>query len=190
MNKNTEPSKQPFTGFTHWLSPAYASDTNPKRWHQECVDLSTLPEPHGHPTLLFYIFGDQAITLSKDLAALPSEKAKEEHVVKCFKQYFSLLPHYVAGSKDCAPISCYATNWVTDELAGFGSYGTFRTGLQEGDKDIKIMREGLPGRSLWFAGEHVGPFAAMGTATAAYVSILHSTVYPNVIRSTELDTNP
>jgi len=81
LNENTEPSKQPFTGFTHWLSPAYASDTNPKRWHQECVDLSTLPEPHGHPTLLFYIFGDQAITLSKDLAALPSEKAKEEHVV-------------------------------------------------------------------------------------------------------------
>lgn len=34
------------------------------------------------------------------------------------------------------------------------------------------MREGLPGRSLWFAGEHNGPFIAMGTATSAYVSFI------------------
>lgn len=69
-------------------------------------------------------------------------------------------------------MSCVATSWGTDELAGYGSYSTFRTGLKEGDKDIEVMREGLPGRSLWFAGEHNGPFIAMGTATSAYVSFI------------------
>lgn len=32
------------------------------------------------------------------------------------------------------------------------------------------MREGLTGRSLWFAGEHTAPFVALGTATGAYWS--------------------
>lgn len=57
-----------------------------------------------------------------------------------------------------------------DELAGYGSYSTFRIGLREGDKDIEIMREGLPDRNLWFAGEHTAPFIALGTVTGAYMS--------------------
>ena len=80
------------------------------------------------------------------------------------------MPNYEESSKDCTPISCLATTWVLDELAGYGSYSTFRTGLEEGDKDIEIMRAGLPGRSLWFAGEHVAPFVALGTVTGAYWS--------------------
>ena len=32
------------------------------------------------------------------------------------------------------------------------------------------MREGLVGRSLWFAGEHTAPFVALGTVTGAYWS--------------------
>lgn len=32
------------------------------------------------------------------------------------------------------------------------------------------MREGLTGRSLWFAGEHTAPFVALGTVTGAYWS--------------------
>lgn len=40
----------------------------------------------------------------------------------------------------------------------------------EGDKDIEIMREGLPNRGLWFAGEHTAPFVALGTVTGAYWS--------------------
>lgn len=47
---------------------------------------------------------------------------------------------------------------------------TMRTGLQEADRDIETMRAGLPGRSLWFAGEHTAPFIALGTTTGAYMS--------------------
>jgi hypothetical protein len=167
---STKSEDQTSAGFTQWLSPLYAPDTNPQRWHQETVDLSTLPESCSHPTLLFYVFGDQSISLTAELAALPSEAERTVHLTKFFKSYYSLLPHYIEDSKDCTPVSCLATSWMTDELAGHGSYSTFRTGLQEGDKDVEIMREGLTGRGLWFAGEHTAPFVALGTVTGAYWS--------------------
>jgi hypothetical protein len=59
---------------------------------------------------------------------------------------------------------------VADELSGHGSYTTFRTGLERGDEDIEIIREGLTDRKLWFAGEHCAPFVALGTVTGAYWS--------------------
>jgi hypothetical protein len=116
------------------------------------------------------MFGDQSLALAAQLAVLPSQKEKDAYLTMFFKPYFSLLPHYEEGSEDCKTVSCLATNWVDDELAGNGSYTTFRTGLKEGDKDIEIMREGLTGRSLWFAGEHTAPFVALGTVTGAYWS--------------------
>lgn len=91
-------------------------------------------------------------------------------MINFFKPYFSLLPNYDPNSQDCKPVCCLPTNWVLDEFAGNGSYTTFRTGLEEGDKDIEIMRAGLPERSLWFAGEHTAPFVALGTVTGAYWS--------------------
>ena len=30
------------------------------------------------------------------------------------------------------------------------------------------MRKGVPERGLWFAGEHMAPFVALGTVTGAY----------------------
>lgn len=170
LDEGVEPANQTFTGFTQWMSPTYAVDTNPQRWCQECVDLSTLPESHAQPTLLFYIFGDQ----SEELASLLAQETllgKKELLSTFFKPYYSLLPHYEDGNIDCIPMSCVATSWCRDELAGYGSYSTFRTGLKEGDKDIEIMRDGLPNRGLWFAGEHNAPFIAMGTITGAYVGL-------------------
>jgi hypothetical protein len=95
---------------------------------------------------------------------------RDEYLTKFFEPYFSLLPHYCKDSPDCIPVSVLATNWVTDELSGYGSYTTFRTGLERGDEDIEIIREGLTDRNLWFAGEHCAPFVALGTVTGAYWS--------------------
>ena len=64
------------------------------------------------------------------------------------------------------------TDWSSDEFSGFGSYSNFPTHLAEGDIDIKVIREGLPDRSLWFAGEHVAPFMALGTVNGAYGMLL------------------
>lgn len=170
LGEATNPDKEPFTGFTQWLSPSYALNTNPKRWNQVLVDLATLPGSSAQPTLLFYIFGEQSSTLAIELAALPSKEAKEQHLVSFFTPYFSLLPQYKEDSEDCIPVAWYATDWVLDPLAGNGSYSNFQTGLVEGDKDIEIMREGLPDRGLWFAGEHTAPFEGLGTVTGAYWS--------------------
>ena len=161
---------QEFTGFIQWLAPQYAEDTNPARWCQEVVDLSTLPGSCAHPTLLFYIYGEQSITMANELASRMSKEERDEYLMEFFKPYVSRLPNYREDVKDCIPISCLATTWVLDDLAGNGSYSTLRTGLLEGDRDIEIMREGLPDRNVWFAGEHTAPFVALGTSTGAYWS--------------------
>jgi hypothetical protein len=166
----TTPDEDKFTGFIQWLSPLYAKETNPAAWNQEVVDLSTLPGCCAHPTLLFYMYGEQSEVMAHELASRPSQEERDKYLVEFFSPYFSRMPHYRHDSKDCMPISCLATNWVSDELAGNGSYSTFRTGLLDGDKDIEIMRKGLPERSIWFAGEHTAPFVALGTSTGAYWS--------------------
>lgn len=167
---STATEHQSSTCFTQWLRPTYSPHTNPNRWNQESVDLSSLPESCAHPTLLYYIFGDQSISFSKEFAILPSQEARTAYLINFFKPYYSLLPHYVDQTSDCTPVSCIATNWLADELAGYGSYCNFQTGLQDGDKHIEVMREGLPDRGLWFAGEHTSPFAALGTVSGAYMS--------------------
>lgn len=159
-----------FTGFIQWLAPQYAKDTNPARWCQEVVDLSTLPASCAHPTLLFYIYGDQSVAMASELTSRSSQEERDEYHVKFFKPYFSRLPNFKDNSKDCMPVSLLATTWVSDDLAGNGSYTTLRTGLLEGDRDIEIMREGLPDEKIWFAGEHTAPFVALGTSTGAYWS--------------------
>ncbi|KAH8811690.1 flavin-containing amine oxidoreductase [Xylogone sp. PMI_703] len=159
-----------FSGFVQWLAPNYSTSTNPKRWGVEGVILSDIPEGRAMPTILFYIFGDQSRTFGADLASLKTEKERTDYLIKFFQPYYSLLPNYLESSPDCIPESCLATTWVNDALAGNGSYSNFQVGLKEGDKDIEIMREGLPERSLWFAGEHTSPFVALGTVTGAYWS--------------------
>jgi hypothetical protein len=121
----------------------------------------------SQPTLLFYIFGDQVHALSEKLAYV-SRIERGKYLIEYFKPYYSVLPNYSEGSNDCLPSSALYTDWTSDDLAGNGSYTTLRNGLEEADVDIEIMREGLPGRSLWFCGEHTAPFIASGTVTGAY----------------------
>lgn len=129
---------------------------------QNAMNLASLPPPHAHPTLLFYIFGSSAAEIAK----LTSDK----EIINYFRPHFSLIDGYSPSNPDCEPSAVLSTNWTSDELAGYGSYSTFRTGLEEGDKDIEIMRHGLPESHIWFAGEHTSPFEALGTVTGAYWS--------------------
>ncbi|KAM3074554.1 hypothetical protein ACMFMG_007984 [Clarireedia jacksonii] len=170
LDPNLDAASQTFDGFTQWLAPKYASATNPNKWHQEIVPMSSFSEANAHPTLLLYIYGDQSRKFASDLAKLPSQKEQDEYLVKFFKPYYSTLPNYSASSPDCTPVSCVATTWVNDELAGYGSYTNFQIGLKRGDEDVEVLRGGLPDRCLWFAGEHTAPFIALGTTTGAYWS--------------------
>ncbi|KAH7407511.1 hypothetical protein BKA64DRAFT_572123 [Cadophora sp. MPI-SDFR-AT-0126] len=170
LGSNEHPDEVPHTGFTQWIAPSYTDAMNPLRWNQEVVDLATLPGSCAHPTLLFYLYGDQSVSFASKLSTMTTQKERDGYLTAFFKPYYSLLPHFDQNSKDCTPVQCLATTWVSDDLAGNGSYTTLRTGVQEADKDIEIMREGLPGRSIWFAGEHTAPFVALGTVTGAYWS--------------------
>jgi hypothetical protein len=134
------------------------------------VELGSLPLPTSHPTLLFYIFGDESRSIISALSRLPAQKDRHEYLTQFFHPYYSRFPNYSVSNPDCIPVSSYATEWLNDDLAGNGSYCNFQIGLEEGDKDIEVMREGLPDRSLWFAGEHTAPFVALGTTTGAYWS--------------------
>lgn len=156
-------------GFTHWAAPSYAEHTNPLRWNQEAVNLAALPGSTAHPTLLFYIFGPTSLHIAKMLASNPESK-HQELLTEFFHPYFSRLPNYSANDPAHQPKAVLATAWANDELSGYGSYCNFQVGLEKGDEDIETMRQGMPERGVWLAGEHTAPFVALGTVTGAYWS--------------------
>jgi len=159
-----------FHGFCQWLAPNYAPDSNPHRWTQEVVELGSLAGDSAHPTLLFYIYGDQSQHLTDAVSKLPTKEEKDRYLYDFFRPYYSRLPRYNPQDPDCRPTGCLATDWLHDDLAGNGSYTNFQVGLEEGDQDIRAMRHGVPERGIWLAGEHTAPFVGLATATGAYWS--------------------
>jgi len=157
-------------GFCQWLSPNYALDSNPNRWTHEIVELASLTPTTSHPTLLFYIYGDESQHITSSLRSLVTKAKQDDFLFSFFKPYYSRLPCFDEADPACRPTGCLATDWLNDDLAGNGSYGNFQVGLQEGDRDIRAMREGVPSEGLWLAGEHTAPFVALGTVTGAYWS--------------------
>lgn len=182
----TADAPKPF--FTQFLSPQYSLATNPERWSIECTSLASLPAPTAHPTLLFYINGPCAQHVTSLAHGLrPGTPAHLAKLTAFFHPYFSLLPHYSPSNPDCVARAVLATNWIGDDLAGNGSYSTFQTSSRSSssssgeaadnddddvqlDQDIEALREGVPERGLWFAGEATAPFVALGTVTGAYWS--------------------
>lgn len=170
LNLSNGERRNNYPGFTHWYPPTYAKGTNPKAFNQQAMNLAVLPSTCAHPTLLFYISGECALYLSKmQTHAISSSEAKEK-LINFFTPYISLLPGYSTWNPDCTPVDLLATNWAADEYAGYGSYSNFQTGLEHGDRDIEVMREGMPDRRIWLAGEHTAPFVALGTVTGAWWS--------------------
>ena len=173
-------TSQPF--HAQFLSPQYATATNPAKWSVEAVNLASLPDGKAVPTLLFYINGPCAAhvtslhsTRSHGDATADDQSAADARVLDFFRPYYSLLPNYSAHSPECVPRAVLATDWIHDDMAGNGSYTTFQVSdptreTVELDKDIVVLRHGLPDRRLWFAGEHTSPFIALGTVTGAYWS--------------------
>lgn len=163
-------------GFCQWLSPSYASSTNPSRWTNEIVELGSIDPSVAHPTLLFYIYGAESEYVTSKVRSLSSGADKndsqeaESFLYEFFKPYYSLLPSYNPSDPDCQPSGYLATDWLHDDLAGNGSYCNFQVGLKEGDKDILAMRHGVPEEGIWMAGEHTATFVALGTVTGAYWS--------------------
>ena len=162
-------TKREFQDFAHWMHPTYAPETNPHAWNQEAVNLAALPAACAHPTLLFYIYGQCSTYITDRMASMPASQ-HEGFLASFFAPYYSRIPNYDAASPACKPSKLLATSWCTDEMAGHGSYCNFQVGLEHGAEHIEAMRQGLPERRLWLAGEHTAPFVAIGTVTGAYWS--------------------
>ncbi|KAI9830901.1 MAG: hypothetical protein M1826_004331 [Phylliscum demangeonii] len=197
-NGDAPPPQEPPTtsSFFHFLHPSYAPATNPRRWPQECVNLGALPLRAAglppHPTLLFYTFAPASGQLVARLAPhAPGSAAHDAILRAAFEPYYARLPHYDPADPDCWPRAFLATAWSADELAGCGSYSYFErrgeeveaagtgTGAGPGagpadeqqlDRDLEVMRRGLPERRTWFAGEHTAPFIASGTVSGAWLA--------------------
>jgi len=172
----SDDTQKPF--FTHFLHPTYASKHNPKAWNMNCASLAELPGDTSQPALLFYMHGECAEHITSLTNGLnPGSQEYYDRLQPFFEPYYSRLPNYLSSSEDCIPKQFLATNWQSDEFAGYGSYTNFQ--VSHGDKDIlldkniKTMRNGAAERHIWFAGEHTAPFAALGTVTGAYWSGEH-----------------
>lgn len=160
------------TGYHPILSSEHIRTTS---WHQSCVSLAHLPSKSAHPTMLFYMTGDAGAYLNAKINHLEVHSKAYNDILQAFAEpFYSLLPNYNSRKPECRPTSFYQTVWQTDRHAGYGSYSTFRTGLEHGDEDIEVMRNaaglGDAGKGLWLAGEHTAPFIALGTTTGAFWS--------------------
>lgn len=139
-----------------------------------------MPPTTAHPTLLFYIYGPCGAHVTSLITRLqPSDPAYRARLIGFFEPYYSRLPGYDKSKPACTPTALLATDWQHDELAGFGSYTNWQvdTSARDGgapkmalDKAIEALREGMPERRVWFAGEHTSPFQGLGTVTGAYWS--------------------
>jgi hypothetical protein len=155
------------TSFMHWLSPSYASDTNPSKWRLETVNFNAFDEPYRRNILLFYTYGDCSLHITSSIRSMEKE-ARDAWLRHFFEPYYSRLPNY--DPTTCAPLRYFATEWANDEFAGFGSYCNFQVGMDDAARDVETIRYGMPDHHIYFAGEHTAPFDGLGTVAGAYQS--------------------
>jgi monoamine oxidase len=161
-----------FASATLWTSPEYAPNTNPGHWTQEIFSFSALPDGIAHPTLQFYIYGENSEAVTEAIQGLhPDSIAYQETLIRFFEPYYALPPNYKKSDDCCKPKGCLTTDWLHDKLAGNGSYSHFTLGADNGAKAVNILRKGMgKERNIWFAGEHTAPDIALGTIVGAYWS--------------------
>ena len=178
LDTNQGPTPAGFPFFTHFLHPLY-HPANPKSWNIELISLASALPSYLHSTLLFYIHGPCATHVTNLITTLEFGSTAYNTVLNdFFYPYYSRLPNFSAGHESCTPTGILATDWQHDEFAGYGSYTNFQISpilehVEEEvqlDKDIEALREGMPERGIWFAGEHTAPFVALGTVTGAWWS--------------------
>ncbi|KAF4552587.1 Flavin containing amine oxidoreductase-like protein 2 [Elsinoe fawcettii] len=157
---------------TLFLTPTYASVTNPSCWRQEMVSLASLPKGYAHPTVMFYVYGEWGQHITRLVRSLEQDSPEYHQILKeKFEPYYSKLPNYQEDSPDCRPLRFLSSDWQGDKFAGYGSYCNYQVGLENGAEDIEVLRQGMGlERGIWFAGEHTAPFEGLGTVTGAYWS--------------------
>lgn len=161
-----------FASAALFATPEYAPDTNPGKWNHEIFFYSALQSPLAHPTLLFYVYGDNSKLITDAIQGLdPDSQEYHDTLVKFFKPYYSLLPNYNESLAWSKPVKCLTTDWEHDKYAGYGSYTHFTIPSRDGKQMVATIRKGMSAnRNIWFAGEHTAPDFALSTIVGAYWS--------------------
>ncbi|KAI1421581.1 putative flavin-containing amine oxidase [Xylaria sp. FL1777] len=155
-----------------FLSPDYASDTNPAKWRLEIISFSGLPEPFSQPIIMFFVYGQWGRHITGLVRGL-ARNSKEYYRIldENFRPYYSKLPRYTPDSPDCAPLEFLSTDWQNDRFAGYGSYTSLPVGSGNAVEHFEALRSGMgKERGIWFAGEHTSTPNGLGTIHGAYWS--------------------
>lgn len=161
---------QSTTTTTVFQDPTYTPSPTSTPWNQDCLALNALSGNQAHPTLLFYLYGPNATAVVERIAHLtPGSGEYNGTLDALFRPLYARLPGFNESLPSCIPRAFRATTWQTDPYAGHGSYCNFQVGLENGDEDLAVLRDGAGlGRfGVWFAGEHTAPVEALGTTTGA-----------------------
>lgn len=155
-----------------FLRPKYAPESNSRRWRQEIISFSGLPEPHAQPVIMFFTYGEWGRHISGLVRGYDQQSPEFYDILDShFRPYYSRLPNFSEQTPDCKPTSFLASDWQNDEFAGFGSFTNFPVGQKDAAEDLRVLREGIGiERGVWFAGEHVAPCKGVGTVMGAYQS--------------------
>ncbi|KAI1444821.1 hypothetical protein F5Y02DRAFT_145102 [Annulohypoxylon stygium] len=155
-----------------FLSPEYATNTNPAKWRVEIISFSGLPEPFSQPIVMFFIYGQWGRHITGLIRGMKSDSAEYYRILnENFRPYYSKLPNYDPDSPDCKPSEFLSTDWQNDKFAGFGSFTNMPIGSGDCAQHFETLRKGMgKDRGIWFAGEHTSPPGGLGTVTGAYWS--------------------
>lgn len=144
---STERDVDSYPCVTSFHSPTYHplpdfETSGSKCWNQSLLSLSHLPSPNAHPTLLFYLHGPCSTFLVSSIKDLIPHSAEYNETLRSFAEpFYSRLPNFDATKSECVPRSFMATTWQNDKWAGNGSYCNFQIGLEDGDEDIRVLRD-------------------------------------------------
>ncbi|KAI3319323.1 hypothetical protein HD806DRAFT_509660 [Xylariaceae sp. AK1471] len=155
-----------------FLSPDYASDTNPAKWRLEIISFSSLPEPFSQPIIMFFVYGQWGGHITGLVRGLTRDSKEYYRVLdETFRPYYSKLPRYKSDSPDCTPVEFLSTDWQNDKFAGYGSFTNLPVGSGNAVEHFEALRNGMgEERGIWFAGEHTSMPGGLGTVHGAYWS--------------------
>ncbi|KAK7204129.1 hypothetical protein BZA70DRAFT_290676 [Myxozyma melibiosi] len=152
-----------------FLSPRYAQDTNDQHWPMTAISLAQLPGRHGQAALLWYTYGEISERVVRELESSKSDDEAIAAATAFFAPYYSRIPGFDAAV-DERPEKVVWTRWSEDEYAGYGSYTNAMVGLEEGREKLGVLRTGMGGRGVYFAGEHCADELQIGTVGGAVMA--------------------
>ncbi|GAB1318151.1 hypothetical protein MFIFM68171_08361 [Madurella fahalii] len=162
----------PFPIESLFLSPEYATQTNPAKWRLEIISFSGLPASFSQPVIMFFVYGQWGRHVAGLVRGMKQDSGEYYKILdNIFRPYYSKLPNYNPTSPECKPVRFLSTDWQNDPLTGYGAFTSQPVGSGNCAEHFEALREGMgEDRGIWFAGEHASPPGGLGTVTGAYWS--------------------